>query len=332
MGNTEIFELCETSSKKRCPDCALYWETGIVYWSCGRCLIPSQSTKKLDKKNYDALSIPGYVILTRGAKHGASERQRMLLQSQGDVAESSPTQTWWVQNHIGKMAQWWQMTASLCQKLGGLENRLFSMTNLHWKITPTLQQEEKEIVMRKVGYSSWIKKVLKDQWINDLISWKQNEKWKDCMMNMWKRLQREIHPFILYNDQDNQDTNNLKDLKIIIKSMPKQDGGPILRSHRETCRGIQHIRPRQLSGNSTTIGNRTKVGILGDPHPGLNSSDFFSSEMPFSLAGNWIPWQSTGGVDRYTCRTPHFHMYCHSTNHTAQMSCVRGSSLSCAPK
>ena len=30
MCNTEIFELCETSSKKRCPDCALYWEVGIV--------------------------------------------------------------------------------------------------------------------------------------------------------------------------------------------------------------------------------------------------------------------------------------------------------------
>ena len=36
--------------------------------------------KKLDKKNCDTLSIPGYVIqknLTRGAKHGASERQTM---------------------------------------------------------------------------------------------------------------------------------------------------------------------------------------------------------------------------------------------------------------
>ena len=25
MVNTEIFKLCETSSKKQCPDCALYW-------------------------------------------------------------------------------------------------------------------------------------------------------------------------------------------------------------------------------------------------------------------------------------------------------------------
>ena len=75
--------------------------------------------------------------------------------------------------------------------------------------------------------------------------------------------------------------NNSKDLKnMIIKSILKQDGCLILRSHRETC-GIQHLRLHQLDGNSTTIGSRTKVGILGDPQPGLNSSDFFGSEMLF---------------------------------------------------
>ena len=31
MGNTEIFEFYGTSSKGQCPDCALYWEIGIVY-------------------------------------------------------------------------------------------------------------------------------------------------------------------------------------------------------------------------------------------------------------------------------------------------------------
>ena len=72
-------------------------------------------------------------------------------------------------------------------------------------------------------------------------------------------------------------------------------GEPILRSHGETCRGIQHIRPRQISGSNTMIGSRTKVGILGDAHPGLNSSGFFVRRCLFSLAGKWIPWQSTGG-------------------------------------
>ena len=76
-----------------------------------------------------------------------------------------------------------------------------------------------------------------------------------------KRLQKEIHLFILNNDQGNEETNNSKDLNnMIIESILEQDGGLILRSHRETCRGIQHIHPRQLSGNSTTIGSETKVG------------------------------------------------------------------------
>ena len=84
MGNTEIFELCETPSKKRCSDCNLYWKFGTVCCSCRRSLKPSQSTTKLDKKNFDALSIPGYVIkknLTHGAKRGASERQRMYFKA-----------------------------------------------------------------------------------------------------------------------------------------------------------------------------------------------------------------------------------------------------------
>ena len=29
MGNTEIFELCETSSEKRCSDCNLYWNLAL---------------------------------------------------------------------------------------------------------------------------------------------------------------------------------------------------------------------------------------------------------------------------------------------------------------
>ena len=37
-------------------------------------------------------------------------------------------------------------------------------------------------------------------------------------------------------------------------------------------------------------------------------------------------------VDRYTCRTPHFHMYSHCTDHTAQMTLAHGSSLSCVPQ
>ena len=43
---TEIFELCETSSKQPCPDCNLYWEAGIV-------LIPTsqQELREFDTQN-----------------------------------------------------------------------------------------------------------------------------------------------------------------------------------------------------------------------------------------------------------------------------------------
>ena len=88
-----------------------------------------------------------------------------------------------------------------------------------------------------------------------------------------------IHPIQRSRQRRNQQFEG--DLKnMIIKSILKQDGGLIFRSHRETS-GIQHLRLRQLIGNSTTIGSRTKVGILGDPHLGLNNSDFLSSEMLF---------------------------------------------------
>ena len=97
--------LCQ-ETVKQCPDCNLYWESGIVYCSCGKSLKPSQSTKKLDKKNLDALSIPGYVIkktLHRGAKHGASERQRMYYNTKEMLQKTR--QAWCKQDHFGKMAQ-----------------------------------------------------------------------------------------------------------------------------------------------------------------------------------------------------------------------------------
>ena len=79
--SSKIIELCETTSKQRCPDCYLSWEVGIVFCTCGRCLRISQSHKEVDKSNNDVVSIPGYVIKKsdkRGAKHGPSERQQCM--------------------------------------------------------------------------------------------------------------------------------------------------------------------------------------------------------------------------------------------------------------
>ena len=162
--------------------------------------------------------------------------------------------------------------------------------------------------------------MFKDRWINDLISWKQNEKWKDCMVNFRKRLQEGNTPFILHNDQDSDGANNLKDLKnIIIKSMPVRMEDLSFEVTAKPVAEYNTFVPRQL----TMVGGRTKVGILGDHHPGLNSCDFFVQRCLFAC---WkVNSLAIDGWCGHTCRTPHFHMYRHSTEHTAQITCVHGS-------
>ena len=61
MGNTEYFEMCETSSKIQCHDCSFNWEAGIVYCTCCKCMQPSERNRQLNKERFDVLSIPGYV-------------------------------------------------------------------------------------------------------------------------------------------------------------------------------------------------------------------------------------------------------------------------------
>ena len=49
MGNTEYFELSESSSKIQCPDRSLYQEVGIVYCTCGKCMQLSERNRQLNK-------------------------------------------------------------------------------------------------------------------------------------------------------------------------------------------------------------------------------------------------------------------------------------------
>ena len=50
MNSTEIFELCENSSKKQCSECNTNWEIGIVYCSCGRNLKTLRRDQKSSKR------------------------------------------------------------------------------------------------------------------------------------------------------------------------------------------------------------------------------------------------------------------------------------------
>ena len=142
MNNTEIFELCETSSKQQCPNCNLYWEAGIVYWSCGRCLRISRGEKEVDKSNNEVVSIPGYVVKKnnkRGARHGPSERQRMncnandMLHKAGQKkhVEDSALPARWLSDYKYRKS---------LSDVEGLSRTSSCLTELPWKIMHTSQQ------------------------------------------------------------------------------------------------------------------------------------------------------------------------------------------------
>ena len=52
LGNVELFELCETVPKVQCSHCLLYWNQGIVYCTCGQCLIYSESRRKFIEQRH----------------------------------------------------------------------------------------------------------------------------------------------------------------------------------------------------------------------------------------------------------------------------------------
>ena len=85
---------------------------------------------------------------------------------------------------------------------------------------------------------------------------------------------------------------------------------------------------RLLPVNRGQIGSRIKVWILGELHPGPNRKFFFYFlvQVVISLAGKLISWQSTGGVDWNTCRTPRFLMHSHCTALRTDVTDTRGSS------
>ena len=55
MGNNEIFEFYETSSKRQCPDCAFYWEIGIVFCSLRKRCDNSTETDLTHCRSLDAV-------------------------------------------------------------------------------------------------------------------------------------------------------------------------------------------------------------------------------------------------------------------------------------
>ena len=84
--HTEIFELCENSSKRPCLDCISSTEIGIIYCSCGRNLMYKRSATTTQKANNDYTSIPCFFnkkILLEDQSTAALKNH--VLQGEGDA-------------------------------------------------------------------------------------------------------------------------------------------------------------------------------------------------------------------------------------------------------
>ena len=128
----------------------------FVYCSCGRCQTPSKSTEKLDKKNFDALSIPGYVVKT---KRTYTEVPNMELPNGNQFATKPSSRCRKLANPsmVGTKPSWKDgttrtNTASLCQKLGGLAKQIIQYDALalehHSYIATRGGRNEKKLVLK----------------------------------------------------------------------------------------------------------------------------------------------------------------------------------------
>ena len=334
MGSTEIFEFCETSSKKqRTRLCFIMgsWYCVLFMWETSNTLAKYQNVGQEELRRPIKSRLRHQEELLPLCQTWSFRTATNVIQSQGDVAESSLTQAWWVQNHFGKMAQGWQIP------------QVFVRNWVDWGAGYSVWRA---CIGRPFLYCNKRGKNSKREKLGTLVEhrkkvFNQRPNFVEAKLEL-KRLHDEhvketsegntpIHPVQRSRQRRSQQFEGLDghdyqiDAQTGWRTYPSKSQGNL-------C-GIQHFPLYQTNGNSTTIGSRTKVGILGDPHPGLNSSGFFSSEMLFRLPESELFLAIDGrGVDRYTCRTPHFHMYSHCTDHTAQMTCVHGSSLSWVSK
>ena len=73
VGNIELCELLETEPKTQCTVCLSYWNTGMIYCTCGHFLHKEiGANRKFIKYTMDLLSVPEYVI-KKGRPHRREE-------------------------------------------------------------------------------------------------------------------------------------------------------------------------------------------------------------------------------------------------------------------
>ena len=208
MGDTEYFELCEISSKIRCPNCSLCWEACIVYCTCGKCIQPSGK----NNERYDVLSIPSYIVKqnpTHGARHGTPMRQCMYYKAHAMLKTARKHRSGGYEHILDR----WHTD----------DKHRKSLSDIGWTEEQIIQYDEialedhfydkKEVGTRCHGNCLWMQKVFKDHWISAVTLKKWSKHAKYCSKNTQRSLEVGTNLSLQGNKWDNGLINHLKALK-----------------------------------------------------------------------------------------------------------------------
>ena len=122
-------------SKRQCPDCALYWEIGIVFCTWGKCMQPSERHRQLNKDWFDSVSLLGYVMKKnqpRGPRHGQSVRQIMCHKTRDMLRKAKLPKN----GSCETILERWSTDASHCLMKVGQKRKSDSTTHLLWRTVP----------------------------------------------------------------------------------------------------------------------------------------------------------------------------------------------------
>ena len=261
----QLFESCETSSKRQYPDCATNWEIGIVYCTCGKCMQLSERNRQLNKDRFDSLSIPGCMIKknqSRGPTHDPSMRQTMYHKARDMLRKAKvPKNAKLFWEVVSQM----QSIKSHCPMKVGQKRKSDSTTHLSWKTIPMKLHVQKGHDGKGTG-----KLFLNTRGEEDRI--RQRPDFRKAK-HAHRRLYKE------HVESTGQGNTSIHPAHQRRKSSQQQFEHEEYASTVHPRTGwryniLQQVRLHPRSGSSTMIGSRIKVGIIGGLQPGLNSKIF----------------------------------------------------------
>ena len=157
MGNTENFELCESSSQKQCPDCAFIGNLALYTVHVSNTFAENQKVGQEELWRFINSRLRHAKEPHPWCQTWSFRTAPNALQSQEDVAERSPTQAWWVQNILKRWHKDYKYHESVAD-IGWTEEQIIQYDQLslenHSKSATSEERDRTE--------KSWVLKLNKE--------------------------------------------------------------------------------------------------------------------------------------------------------------------------